>query len=83
MPQHYTKFNDRWLEEVDSNGHKLKLWCGKGDSDTKAYCFALCAASQFSVEILDFLTELLYSMHKDVKPTSSLPRQLVVTVSQG
>ena len=39
MPQHYTKFNDRWFKEVDSNWHKLKLWCSKGDSDTTAYWF--------------------------------------------
>lgn len=46
MPDRYTKFNGRWLEEIDSNGHKLKLWCRKGDSDTKAYCFVCCKSIQ-------------------------------------
>ncbi|PFX13024.1 hypothetical protein AWC38_SpisGene22936 [Stylophora pistillata] len=41
MPKHQTKFNDRWLDEIDGNGHKLRLWCSKGKTDTTAYCF-LC-----------------------------------------
>jgi len=39
MPKHQTKFNDRWLDEIDGNGHKLRLWCSKGKTDTTAYCF--------------------------------------------
>ena len=39
MPKHETKFNDRWLDEIDGNGHKLRLWCSKGKTDTTVYCF--------------------------------------------
>lgn len=39
MPKHHTKFNDRWLDEIDGNGQKLRLWCSKGKTDTTAYCF--------------------------------------------
>ena len=41
MPKRETKFNDRWLDETDGNGHKLRSWCSKGKSDTTAFCF-LC-----------------------------------------
>ena len=39
MPKRETKFNDRWLDETDGNGHKLRLWCSTEKSDTTAYCF--------------------------------------------
>ena len=39
MPKRETKFNDGWLDQTDGNGHKLRLWCSKGKSDTPAYCF--------------------------------------------
>ena len=39
MPKHQTKFNDRWLDEADANGHKLRLWCSRGKTDTTAHCF--------------------------------------------
>ena len=39
MPKHQTKFNDRWLDEGDANGHKLRLWCSRGKTDTMAHCF--------------------------------------------
>ena len=39
MPKHQTKFNERWLDEADANGHKLRLWCSRGKTDTTAHCF--------------------------------------------
>ena len=41
IPKREAKFNDRWLEETDGNGHKLRSWCSKGKTDTTAFCF-LC-----------------------------------------
>ena len=46
------QFNDRWLDETDGNGHKLRSWCSKGKSDTTAFCFCgnagLCLVPQHS-----------------------------------
>jgi hypothetical protein len=38
MPKYKTKFQERWLTEVDSDGHRLQSWCVKGSTDHSARC---------------------------------------------
>ena len=37
MPKEKTKFQDRWLSEIDANGETLKSWCSKS-TDYSARC---------------------------------------------
>ena len=39
MPKYLTKFNERWLDEIDANGNKLKSWSTSGKTDAIAFCF--------------------------------------------
>ena len=39
MPHGQTKFQSPWLEKIDINGHQVKLWCRKDNSEYAGYCF--------------------------------------------
>mgnify|MGYP003691680385 FL=1 len=39
MPKSKTKFQDKWLSGIDSNGHQYSLWCKKGVDEFHAHCF--------------------------------------------
>jgi hypothetical protein len=39
MPNSKTKFQGKWLSEIDPSGHQYSLLCRKGSDEYHAYCF--------------------------------------------
>ncbi|CAF2794403.1 unnamed protein product [Rotaria sp. Silwood2] len=38
MPDYKTKFNQSWLNKLDSNGNSVKTWLKQGSSETTFIC---------------------------------------------
>ena len=39
MPKSKTKFQEKWLSEIDPSGHHYSLWCRKDSDEYHVYCF--------------------------------------------
>ena len=39
MPKSKTKFQEKWLSEIDPSGYQYSLWCRKGFDEYHVYCF--------------------------------------------
>ncbi|CAF2542619.1 unnamed protein product [Rotaria sp. Silwood2] len=42
MPDYKTKFNQSWLNKLDSNGNSVKTWLKQGSSEKNIYLYNIC-----------------------------------------
>ena len=73
MPKTKTKFQEKWLSEIDPSGHQYSLWCRKGSDEYHDYCF-ICR-KEFGCD----KSGQLQLKHKHIKRT---PNQLCHVVNQ-
>lgn len=81
MPDYKTKFNDSWLEQVDSNGHVLRMWCKKGSMYTGHCIICNRTFACDSSGLPQLLSHAKSEKHKDLMKShfSSTQRRLTTT----
>ena len=80
MPRCKSQFRERWLTEIDENGHELKLWCIKGKSDSSGIC-TLCKTDIKcdNAGLKQILQHAKGAQHKKLSKTAFSPAQTKLT----
>ena len=62
MPKSKAKFQDKWLSDIDSNGHQYSLWCRKGVDEFHAHCFICRKEFGCDIYVLKLYTRIGYRL---------------------